>query len=111
MIPFECDICIYRKLNGRSPRESNPVDDLLLGCIRRANLDAFWSSAAATVNGNRDKLVVGIRLSKLVGLEGPYLHEGPLPDHDHCGCKVAIQMLLYSSQKGLQPFLRYTFAM
>jgi hypothetical protein len=100
MVPFECDLCIFRKLNGRSPREGDPIDGLLSGCIRRANLDAFWSSAAATVNGNRDKLVVGIRLSKLVGLDGPYMHEGPMPDYDHCGYEVAVQMLLYSKRPG-----------
>lgn len=60
------------------------------------NLDACWSSATATVNGNQDKLQLAIRMLALVGLEGPYLHKGPLPDHDHCGYKVAMQMLLYS---------------
>ncbi len=60
LVPFECDLCIFRKLSGRSPREQEPVDDLLLGCIRRINLDAFWSSATSTVHGNRDKLAMGI---------------------------------------------------
>jgi hypothetical protein len=100
MVPFECDLCIFRKLTGRGSRAGDPIDALLEGCIRRMNLDAFWSSAASTVNGNRDKLVVGIRLSRLVGLDGPYIHEGPLPSHDHCGYEVAIQMLLYSKRPG-----------
>jgi hypothetical protein len=100
MIPFECDVCIFRKIRGRSPLEGDPIDALLTGCIRRANLDAFWSSASATVNGNRDRLVAGLRLSELVGLQGPYVHEGPLPDHDHCGYEVAVQMLLYSKRPG-----------
>jgi hypothetical protein len=43
---------------------------------------------------------MGIRLSKLVGLDGPYVHEGPLPSHDHCGYEVAVQMLLYSKRPG-----------
>lgn len=64
------------------------------------NLDACWSSATATVNGNRDKLQLGIQMSALVGLDGPYLHKGPLPDHDHCGYEVAMQMLLYSKRPG-----------
>ncbi len=100
MVPFECDLCIFRKLSGRSPRSQEPVDDLLLGCIRRINLDAFWSSATSTVHGNRDKLAMGIKPSSLVGLEGPYTHQGPLPGHDHCGYEVAIQMLLYSKRSG-----------
>lgn len=100
MVPFECDLCIYRKLTGHSPWENNTVANLLLGCIRRINLDVFWSSSSATVNGNRDKLVLGFRLSRLVGLEGPCILEGPLPAFDHCGYDVAIQMLLYSKRPG-----------
>ena len=76
------------------------MDALLLGTIRRMNLDAFWSSATATVDGNKDKLDLGIHLSALVGLKGPYIHEGPLPDYDHCGYEVAAQILLYSKRKG-----------
>jgi hypothetical protein len=100
MVPFECNLCIFRKLSRRAPREGDPVDALLSGCIRRINLDAFWSSATATVNGNKDKLVLGLCLSRLVGLDGPYIHEGPLPDFDHCGYEVAIQMLNYSKRPG-----------
>jgi hypothetical protein len=100
MILFECDACVFHKLHGRSPRYGNPMDALSLGCIRRVNLDAFWRSATATVNGNRDKLQLGIWMSELVGLPGPYTHEGPLPSHDHCDYEVAIQMLLYSKQPG-----------
>jgi hypothetical protein len=98
MVPLECDLCIFRKLRSRSPGDGDPVDGLLLGCIRRINLDAFWSSATSTVIGNRDKLEMGLRLSRMVGLDGPYIHQGPLPSHDHCGYEVAIQMLIYSKK-------------
>jgi hypothetical protein len=100
MVPFECDLCIFRKLQARSPDSESAVDDLLLGTIRRMNLDAFWSTATATVQGNKDKLELGIHLSALVGLKGPYIHEGPLPDYDHCGYEVAAQILLYSKREG-----------
>jgi hypothetical protein len=100
LVPFECDLCVFRKLKGRSPVLPNPVDELLLGCIRRMILDVFWSSATPTVQGNRDKLAMGLRLSLMVGLKGPFVHEGPLPDYDHCGYEVAIEMLLYSKQEG-----------
>jgi hypothetical protein len=30
MCPFECDLCIFRKLQGRSPEAGNPMDNLLL---------------------------------------------------------------------------------
>jgi hypothetical protein len=100
LVPFECDLCIFRKLKGRSPVLPDPIDELLLGCIRRMTLDVFWSSATPTVQGNRDKLAMGIKLSELVGLKGPFIHQGPLPDHDHCGYEVAIEMLLYSKREG-----------
>jgi hypothetical protein len=100
MITFECDLCIFRKLRGESPDRSNSVDVLLLGTIRRMNLDALWSTASATVHGNKDKIDMGLRLSGLVGLQGPYIHEGPLPDYDHCGYEVAAQVLLYSKREG-----------
>jgi hypothetical protein len=64
------------------------------------NLDAFWSRASPTVNGNRDRLLFGIKMSKVVGLHGPYLHDGPMPSYNHCGYVVAIQMLLHSRQPG-----------
>jgi hypothetical protein len=43
MAPFECDLCVFRKLRKLDPIPRDPEDNLLLGCIRRMNLDAFWS--------------------------------------------------------------------
>jgi hypothetical protein len=94
MVPFQCDLCVFRKLKRQSPDFSNPGDDLLLiACIRRINLDAFWSRSKHTVRGNREKIGNCLELSRAVGLEGPCTVDGPLPNFDHCGYKVAI---LYS---------------
>jgi hypothetical protein len=41
MVPFECDLCIFRKLQNTSPDSAQPDDRLLMACIRRMNLDAF----------------------------------------------------------------------
>jgi hypothetical protein len=101
LVPFECDLCIFRKLTKTAqPDARNPQHDLLLGAIRRVNLDAFWSRSTATVNGNRDNLKQGLALSALVGLDGPYVHKGPYPSFDHAGYEVAIQMVLMSRRKG-----------
>jgi hypothetical protein len=100
MVPFECDLCVFRKLRKTLPDPAQPDDCLLLACIQRMNLDAFWSRASPTVNGNRDCLLFGIKMSKAVGLQGPYLHDGPMPSYDHCGYEVAIQMLLHSRHPG-----------
>jgi len=101
MVPFECDSCIFRKLSHRDPRQASPQDQLLLAGIRRVNLDAFWSRAKSTVDGNASELRKGLKISQLVGLDGPCVHLGPLPEHDHCGYEVAIQMVLYSRRPGL----------
>ena len=55
LVPFECDLCIFRKLRGKNPDIKDSQDELLVHCIRRMNLDAFWSRSSATIYGNRDK--------------------------------------------------------
>jgi hypothetical protein len=75
-------------------------DKLLLECIWRANLDAFWSRDSSTVLGNRDKMKYALKLSAMVNLSGPYEHVGTMPSKDHCGYEVAIQMLLASQRPG-----------
>ena len=73
---------------------------LLLRCIRRPNLDSFWIRATSTVANNRRLLEKQLNLSATVGLDGPFEQWGVLPNHYHCGYEVAINMLLYSMQKG-----------
>jgi hypothetical protein len=101
MVPFESDFCIFAKLrSGISSEEDQEKDLLLLACIRRANLDAFWSRATSTVIANGDRTRAALELSSSIGIEGPYEVEGTLPLFDHCGYEVAIQMLLASRKPG-----------
>ena len=55
-IPFECDLCHFRNINGRDPLTDSKKDDYLLLLIRRASLDAFWSRETSTVSGNFRRL-------------------------------------------------------
>jgi hypothetical protein len=101
MTPFECDLCVFRKLTGRHhPSLAKSQDRLLNASIRRVLLDALRSRASTTVENNANRIALGLRMSRLVGLDGPYYHEGPFPDFDHCGFEVAIQMVLYSRREG-----------
>jgi hypothetical protein len=101
MISFECDLCIFRKMRDQSsPDFSNSIDSLLMLSIRRMNLDALWSRATSTVEGNAGVVARGLRHSKLLGLTGPYLATGPLPYYDHCGYEVALQLLNDSRERG-----------
>lgn len=40
-IPFEYDLCVFRKLKGVNPHLENPEHSLLLDCIKRMMLGAF----------------------------------------------------------------------
>lgn len=100
LVPFECDDCIFVKLRGTLPDYSQQMDLLLLKCIRRINLDAFWSRSTLTVNSNAISARMQLKMSQLVGLEGPFIHTQSLPLFDHCGYEVAIGHVLYSMRPG-----------
>ena len=100
MFAFECDFCVFRKLKRREPIPLNATDEWLLIAIRRINLDACWARAEGTVTGNAGQLSTGLKRSAEFGLTGPYLKTGPLPDYDHCGYEVALQMVSESRQQG-----------
>ena len=68
--------------------------------IRRMNLDAFWSRARLTVNENARRARQTMGFSKTLGLDGPYIHEGPYPYFDHCGYEIAADMLMHSMNPG-----------
>jgi hypothetical protein len=91
--PFECDVCIFRKLRRHLPDTTSLVDCRLLECIRRVNLDSFWSRASSTVKGNLDRVKSSLQISYSMGLGGPYFH-------DYCGYKLAIQMVDASRKPG-----------
>ena len=100
MVPFECDRCIFLKLKNRLPIEINPQDQVLMAAIRRINLDAFWARTTTTVTANLSKIKQAWELSELVGLDGGYYQEGPLPAHDHAGYELAVQMVMLSRRPG-----------
>jgi hypothetical protein len=100
MVQFECDLCIFMKLKKRPPDGGHAGDVLLGACIRRANLDAFWSRAEPTVNGHARHIEEGLELAALVGIDPPFVPVGPLPSGDHCGYGMAVLILLKSRKKG-----------
>lgn len=100
MIPFECDLCVFRKLYSREPTTTRVMDLKALAIIRHMILDAFWSRASSTVEANARTTQKGCKLPASIGLDPPYLEPGPLPGFDHCGYGVAAQMLLASQEPG-----------
>jgi hypothetical protein len=64
------------------------------------NLDAFWSRAKSTTLGNSHKDAFGLKLSTLDSLKGQYEAESPLPDFDHWGYEVTMEMFLHAHRSG-----------
>jgi hypothetical protein len=95
--PFQCDLCVFRNLQGRNP---GPHDELLMECIRQANLDALWGREASTVDSTLRAARQTIKMLAQVQLRPPYPMLGPFPTEDNQGYAVAIAMLLKSREPG-----------
>jgi hypothetical protein len=80
MCPFQCEDCHFINIQGRAPNPDNPCDGLILCCMRRANLDSFWSRERSTVYSN---LLEGKRFlapQQLLGIDTSSLPpRGPFP--------------------------------
>ena len=98
--PFECDLCIFRKLRGKSSRCELPNDKLYMVMIRRMNLDAFWARARSTVDQNTRRINHTLKFSESLGLLGPFDHSSPHPLTDHCGYEVAAAILMHPRRPG-----------
>ena len=88
MTNFQCDLCHFRNIHKRDPTENLiPKDSVLLICIRRANLDSFWSKESSTVEGNRREAARVIKKCKELGLSPsdvfPSKPAFPLKDLQH----------------------------
>lgn len=100
MAPYECDICIFRKLRHEEPDLNRESDRLLLACIRRANLDVMWSRATSTVKENARRVRETISLTDCLGIADPFVHSHHMPGTDHAGYSIAIAILMKSRKTG-----------
>jgi hypothetical protein len=76
------------------------ADDLLLCCIRRANLDAVWGREPHTVAATLRGVKHMIRMWGKVGLEPDLPPLGPFPVEDSLGMRVAVAMLMKTLEPG-----------
>ena len=101
MSPFQCDECHLYNMIGRKAILGYAPDDLVLLCIRRANLDAFWSRERSTVASNLKEAKRYIENLKLMGLETiAFPPKGPHSRSDSWGMAVACGFLLRSKDRG-----------
>ena len=98
-VPFECDLCVFRKLKGTDPG-GGEADKQLMCCIRRVNLDAFWARAKTTVRLNYGLMKQSLIIGEKLGIGAGLAEQGPLPPYDHCGYHTAIMMVYASVDKG-----------
>jgi hypothetical protein len=96
LTPFQCDLCCFRNLQGRDPMPQDPRDDLLLCCLRRANLDAMWGRESHTVQAALWAMRQLMTQLSLVGLDPKLPPLGPYHVSDSFRMRVAIGMLLKS---------------
>ena len=75
-------------------------DTLLLGYLRRMNLDMMWHREPSTVKGIYYQLVKGAKHSIKLGLEPLDLQRGPWPIKDNIGVQVALEILSASQEPG-----------
>lgn len=101
MTVFQCDLCHHRNIVGRSPF-SDGSDDLLMRCIRRANLDALWSRESGTVKNNAREIRNIYSKTRLVSLNADTMMPamGPFPLKDIHGMGLAVALLLRSLDAG-----------
>ena len=102
LTPFQCDSCHFLNIQQRFPVVGRSTDELLLLCIRRANLDALWSRERSTVGQNRREGVRLVGLCDNLGLSVDkfYPPRGPYPEADEFGMQLACGMLLRSLSAG-----------
>ena len=93
-IPFQCEVCWFRNLEGRDPRGES--DDVYLACIRRANLDAMLGKSPLTIRAHRRETIGVLENSRLIGKTPAYHPRGPFPLGDPVGMSLAVDMLVKS---------------
>ena len=94
-IPFQCELCWLRNLEGRNPRPGG-LDDVYLMCLRRANLDAFSGRAKLTIEKHLLETSIVVRNCGDIGRTPPFPPRGPMPVSDAVGMGVAVDMLMRS---------------
>ena len=77
MVPFECDLCVFRLVTTRNPNLHNARDCLLLAVIRRCILDSFWSRATSTMESNARRMRKLIQVGyEDLGMGPPFFEPG-----------------------------------
>ncbi len=97
---FQCDRCWFVNLKKREPVQVAINDTVLLGYIRRVNLDVFWSKETSTVYSNYLNAIKKKKRSEELKLAPTATARGPWPINDSQGFQVALEMIKQSQFPG-----------
>jgi hypothetical protein len=109
IIPFQCNICIFRTLWKRDPREEAGDNENLV-VLRRMNLDAIWAREPSTIKANLRVLNRLIVTCESSGFQPQLPALGPFPAQDDLGYTVAFSMLMHSLRPGKHSNMYTQFA-
>jgi hypothetical protein len=101
---FQCEFCHFWNLQGKSPHVGSGflVDVELLKCLRRINLDAFWSREPSTVSQHLWEIDPALQIALEMGMSNPPLPKlGPLKLEDEFGAGATIIMAKHSIDPGM----------
>jgi hypothetical protein len=98
-------VCPFHNLQGRSPMEGAGKlgDTELLKCLRRVNLDNFWSRESSTISHNLGKLSRVLQIAHELGMKDPppMPKRGPWDLKDEFGAGIAVVMVTHFLDPGV----------
>jgi hypothetical protein len=102
MTAFQCELCLFRNIKKRDPIPECEIDKWTSTCLRRANLDAFWSRRPNAVSGNLKEARFAMRCSRSHNIDEPLqdFQRGPFPLKYVYGAGMAINLLQRSFDPG-----------
>lgn len=91
-IPFQCEVCWIRNLEGRDVLPGGRDEGYLM-TLRRANLDAMAGKAKSTISKHVAEVKMMVKNSLRVGKTPTLPPRGPFPLKDEFGMGLAVDML------------------
>jgi hypothetical protein len=89
-IPFQCEVCWIRNLEGRDPAPGK--DDVYRACIQRANLDAMLGKLPLTIANHVRESRVAVKNATPINKTPSFYPRGPFPTSDTTGMGLAVDM-------------------
>jgi hypothetical protein len=113
MCPFQCDLCRFRNIQKREPIFGHRKDILLLKCICRALLDAFWAREPSTVRANLRGAKRLEEIGDTLGMRAEEIGDtlGMRADEDTFGMTLAVCILIrYLDPGKTEEFIQFSTA-